>query len=69
MFSVPVDNENKIYFNAHRAFTRDYILQLFSGFEVLDEKYHYGTKMFEHYDKTKGFGTGLFMLKKGDKNV
>ena len=69
LFSVPVDNENKIYFNAHRAFTRDYILELFDGFEVLDEKYHYGTKMFEQYDKTKGFGTGLFMLKKGEKNV
>lgn len=26
LFSVPVDNENKIYFNAHRAFAREYIL-------------------------------------------
>lgn len=66
LFSVPVDKENKIYFNAHRAFTRDYILELFYGFEVLDEKYHYGTKMFDSYDVEKGFGTGLFMLKKGN---
>jgi SAM-dependent methyltransferase len=69
LFSVPVDKEYKIYFNAHRAFTREYILELFEGFEVLDEKYHYGTKMYESYDKTKGFGTGLYMLKKsGGKN-
>lgn len=65
LFSVPVDSENKIYFNAHRAFTRDYILELFDGFEVLDEKYHYGTKMYDTYDETKGFGTGLYKLKKG----
>lgn len=64
LFSVPVDDENKIYFNAHRAFTRDYILELFSGFELLEEKYHYGTKMFDAYDVNKGFGTGLYMLRK-----
>lgn len=70
LISVPVDSENKIYFNAHRAFTRDYILELFDGFELLDEKYHYGTKMYESYDASKGFGTGLFMFKKrGEQNV
>ncbi len=64
LFSVPIDNENKIYFNAHRAFTRTYILELFLNFKVLEEKYHYGTKMYDNYDETKGFGTGLYMLKK-----
>lgn len=67
LFSVPVDSENKIYFNAHRAFTREYILELFNEFEVLDEKYHYGIKMYDTYDTTKGFGTGLYKLKK-EKN-
>lgn len=66
LFSVPVDCENKIYFNAHRAFTRDYVLELFDGFDVLEEKYHYGLKLYENYDKNKGFGTGLYMLKKND---
>ena len=64
LFSVPVDSENKIYFNAHRAFTRQYILELFDDFIVLDEKYHYGMKMIDSYDPFKGFGTGLYMLKK-----
>ncbi|MDD3597011.1 DUF268 domain-containing protein [Sulfuricurvum sp.] len=64
LFSVPVDNENKIYFNAHRAFTRKYVLKLFSGFKLLDEKYHYGLKMYDSYHEEKGFGTGLFMFQK-----
>lgn len=64
LFSVPVNFENKIYFNAHRAFTREYILELFKGFRLLEEKYIYGTKIFDSYDIDKGFGTGLYMFKK-----
>ena len=64
LFSVPVDIENKIYFNAHRAFTREYILELFDGFSLIEEKYQYGTKLFDSYDPYKGFGTGLYMLRK-----
>lgn len=67
LISVPVEKENKIYFNAHRTFTRDYLLGLFEGYEILDEKYIYGNKMFDKYDKRKGFGTGLFMVKKTEK--
>ncbi len=70
LFSIPVDSENKIYFNAHRAFTREYILELFDGFCLIEEKYIYGNKIYCSYDKNKGFGTGLFMFKKGgNKNV
>lgn len=64
LFSVPIDSENKIYFNAHRSFTRSYILDLFEGFEILDEKYQYGKRLFDQYEQEKGFGTGLFYLKK-----
>lgn len=64
LFSVPVDRVNTIYFNAHRAFTRKYILELFDGFNIQDEKYHYGRQMFDCYDPKKGFGTGFFMLEK-----
>ncbi len=69
LFSAPVDKENKIYFNAHRAFTRDYLLELFDGFEIVDEKYQYGNKVYEYYDGNKGFGTGMYLLKKGNTNV
>jgi SAM-dependent methyltransferase len=64
LFSVPVDKTNTIYFNAHRAFTRSYILKLFDDFKLVEEKYHYGKKIYNHYDSEKGFGTGLYMLEK-----
>jgi SAM-dependent methyltransferase len=64
LFSVPVCNENKVFFNAHRAFTRDYIMKLFHNFELLDEQYQYGNALYKEYCINKGFGTGLFMLRK-----
>jgi len=64
LFSVPVESENRIYFNAHRAFTKDYILSLFDGFSLIEDKYQYGRELFESYDPEKGFGTGLFFLRK-----
>lgn len=62
--SVPVDVENKVYFNAHRAFTRNYLLDLFKDLKLKEEKYIYGDSMFDSYDQTKGFGTGLYHLTK-----
>lgn len=59
-FSVPIDCECRIYFNAHRAFTRDYILYLFKDLRLMEEKYIYGKKVYNKYNKAKGFGTGLF---------
>lgn len=64
LFSVPIDRENTIYFNAHRAFTKSYIVELFTDFELLEEKYQYGVEMHDQYDASKGFGTGLYMWKK-----
>lgn len=62
--SLPVDNKNRIYFNAHKAFTRNYIMELFSNLRLMEEKYIYKKKMYEKYNKEKGFGTGLFHFKK-----
>lgn len=64
LISIPVDSENNVYFNAHRAFAREYLIKLFMDFEILEEKYIYGKKLYDNYDKNRGFGTGLFMLKK-----
>lgn len=64
IFSVPIDSNNTIYFNAHRAFTRSYILELFSKLELIEEKYHYGNELIDSYAPARGFGTGLFMFKK-----
>lgn len=65
--SIPVDEECRVYFNAHRAFTREYVLELFAGFELVEEKYVYGTALCNSYEKTLGFGTGLFHVRKGLK--
>jgi len=62
--SFPIDNDNKIYFNAHRAFTREYILELFKPLKLIEEKYIYGNNLENQYQKEKGFGTGLFWFKK-----
>jgi SAM-dependent methyltransferase len=62
--SVPIDNESKIYFNAHRAFSRTHILNLFKDLTLREEKYIYGNDMFDNYDAKKGFGTGLYHFKK-----
>lgn len=64
LFSVPVDKVNTVYFNAHRAFTRCYIFSLFSGFELVEEKYQYGYELTNDYDANRGFGTGLYMFRK-----
>jgi hypothetical protein len=62
--SVPVDQHNTVYFNAHRAFTREYILKLFDKLVVVEEKYVHGTNMYDTYDAKKGPGTGLYCFKK-----
>ena len=61
--SVPVDIENKVYFNAHRAFTRDHILKMFSTLSLVEEKYIYGQDIHTTYDAKRGFGTGLYHFK------
>lgn len=62
--SVPIDSINKIYFNAHRAFTREYILELCKELTLVEEQYIYGDKMEPNYAKEKGFGTGLYFFKR-----
>jgi len=37
---------------------------MFSGFELVEEKYIYGYEMFDRFIPQKGFGTGLFLFKK-----
>lgn len=66
-FSVPVDSTNKVYFNAHRAFTREYLLSLFDACTLKEEQYIYGTELTTAYQPDRGFGTGLFLFHKGPR--
>ena len=49
VFSVPVDAQNTVYFNAHRAFTRNYVLELLTWFELKEERYIYGKNFVSNY--------------------
>ena len=62
--SVPVDAECHIFFNAHRAFTREYLLSLFPGHHLIDESYIYGRSLFPAFAPERGFGTGLYHLRR-----
>lgn len=64
LLSVPVDQESRVYFNAHRTFTREHVLQLFKNMELIEEKYVYGRSMQDNYNESKGFGTGLYHFRK-----
>jgi Caenorhabditis protein of unknown function, DUF268 len=63
-FSVPIDDANKIYFNAHRAFTPEYVRALFAECNLIEERYLYGYDFGYTYDKTRGFGTGVYLFQK-----
>lgn len=62
--SVPIDSKNCVQFNAHRTFTRDYVIALFDGVVLEEERYIYGTNLLNTYDREQGFGTGLFHFRK-----
>jgi hypothetical protein len=62
--TVPVAEESRVAFNAHRTFTREHVLRLFAGLELVEERYVYGREWGERYLPARGFGTGLFHFKK-----
>jgi SAM-dependent methyltransferase len=64
LFSVPVDKSCKIYFNAHRAFTPEYIYANFAGCRLLEEKYIYGFEFIDEYNRERGFGVGVYLFEK-----
>ena len=59
--SVPLDDETRIYFNAHRAFREDYLLKVFEPFRVVECRYIYGKDFTDR--PQRGFGTGCYHLK------
>jgi SAM-dependent methyltransferase len=64
IISVPVDDKCRIYYNAHRAFTRDYVLQLFADLILVEELYVYGAELHANFEPRLGFGTALYQFKK-----
>ncbi len=64
LISVPVDASCRVYFNAHRAFTPEYLARLFPECTLVEEGYIYGMRFQEKYDPGKGFGTGVYHFRK-----
>ncbi|MDP4286113.1 MAG: DUF268 domain-containing protein [Bacteroidota bacterium] len=61
--SVPVEEVNKVYFNAHRAFNEDFLLnELLRNYQVFDRKYIYGNQFLS--EKKNGWGVGCYHLRK-----
>lgn len=60
--SVPIEESSKIYFNGHRAFRRDYIVQLFKKCTLSEEMYINDGRFEKVFHISKGFSIGLFMF-------
>jgi SAM-dependent methyltransferase len=63
-FSVPVENTNKIYFNAHRAFNEDYLFEkILHNYTIIDKKYIYDNE-YQTELRPEQFGIGCYHVKK-----
>lgn len=60
--SVPIEDESKTYFNAHRAFREDELLTLFEPFRTMEIRYIYDNEFV--CEKRSGFGTACFWFRK-----
>ena len=60
--SVPVDDVNRIYFNAHRAFCEPYLEKLFAPFEIIERRYIFGNDFTDQLRPR--FGTGCYHLRR-----
>jgi SAM-dependent methyltransferase len=59
--SVPLDDDNRTYFNAHRAFKEEYVLSLLEPFEIVERRYIYGNEFVAEH--RQGFGIGCFHVR------
>lgn len=64
--SLPLDDENRTYFNAHRAFSEEYVLKLFDQFELIEARYIYSNHFGEQLKS--GFGTGCYHFRRLSTN-
>lgn len=60
--SIPLHDENRTYFNAHRVFSEEYLTAVFKPFEILQKRYIFGNKFSS--ELRSGFGTGCYWLRK-----
>ena len=60
--SLPLDDMNRIYFNAHRAFCEPYLERLFAPYDIVERRYIFGNDFTDQL--RPGFGTGCYHLRR-----
>jgi SAM-dependent methyltransferase len=63
--SVPIDDRNRVFFNAHRAFEEKYFEQLLFPLEVIEKEYISGESLSR--EKPIGFSIALYHAVKRHK--
>jgi len=61
--SLPINDQNCTYFNAHRAFNEEYVMKLFYPLIVEEKRYIFGNKFTDTHET--GFGIGCYHLRNG----
>lgn len=62
--SVPIDEQDRVYFNAHRAYRDKTWRRLIGEFEVVQARYIFGKTFLDF--PGKGFGTACYHLRRPD---
>lgn len=60
--SLPLDDVDREYFNAHRVFTEETALRMFEPFDVVERRYIHGYGFFE--ERQQGPGVGCYQLRR-----
>jgi hypothetical protein len=60
--SIPIDNQDRVYVNAHRSFKEENLFEKFNGLQLLDKRYIFGNS-FTKQPKS-GFGIGCYHLQR-----
>ena len=60
--SLPLDERDREYFNAHRVFTEESALEMFKPFEVIERRYIHGYSFVE--ERQPGPGVGCYHLRR-----
>jgi SAM-dependent methyltransferase len=63
-FTVPVESQNRTYFNGYRSFTKEYLYNSFELCDLVEQKYIYGNQLTDLHDIHSDRGIGLFMFRK-----
>ncbi len=62
--SVPINDENRTYFNAHRSFKEAYLVEQFHQLQVIEKRYIFGNSFLSQ--PVAGFGIGCYHLRQAE---